>query len=140
MTESGNNVATVTDGVYRIGLDNNQFLTAEGRDRSVILPENGRGQEWEVRRTDNDTYTIQQTSDQLFLGFDGDPDTFELVRPFPQPREWRIEQGPRPGSFVIGAVDSDLTVGLHPALIYPPMVALSPIFRQDQGWKFQAVD
>lgn len=39
------------------------------------------------------------------------------MRPFPEPREWRIEQGPNPGTIIIGLVNDELTLGLHPALI-----------------------
>lgn len=72
-------------------------------------------------------------------GYDGDPDRFEPARPFPEPREWRIERGPNPETIIIGLVNDELTLGLHPALIYPPMVALSPIFGLDRGWTFEQV-
>lgn len=130
----------VVDGIYRIGIDNEHLLTIEGKNPVRLLPQNGRGQEWEVKSIGNGTYTIRGAEGQEFLGFDGAPDTFEPVRPCPEAREWRIEPGPRPGTFTIGVVDDQsLTLGLHPALIYPPLIALSPIFREDRGWALEKI-
>ncbi|WP_230204875.1 RICIN domain-containing protein [Parafrankia elaeagni] len=141
-TESGDDVGNnVVDGIYRISINGEQLLTNTGNGPTVLLPENGRGQEWEIQNTGNGTYTIRNASSPEFLGFEGEPDTFEPVRPRPEPREWRIEEGPRPGTFNIAVVDNnELTLGLHPALIYPPLIALSPIFREDRGWNLQPVN
>ncbi|EFC81930.1 RICIN domain-containing protein [Parafrankia sp. EUN1f] len=134
----GNSV--ISDGIYRISLDGQQNITSNGRGPAVLLPENGRGQEWEIKGSGDGRYTIRNASAQEFLGFDGAPDPFEPVQAFPQARTWRIDEGPRPGSVVIGVTENDLlTLGLHPALIFPPMIALSPVFRQDRGWQLQQV-
>ncbi|EIV91275.1 hypothetical protein FraQA3DRAFT_0710 [Frankia sp. QA3] len=130
----------MNDGIYRITLDGRQILTAAGGDNLVLLPERTSRQEWQVQRTDNETWVIRRGDSSQFLGFDGDPDTFERVRLFGQPREWRIIDGPRPGTFTIGVPNNELTLGLHPALIFPPLVALSPVFNEDNGWSFESVD
>jgi hypothetical protein len=142
----GLKVNTIADGMYRISIDGRENLTLSSPDRNNIflLPGDAPGQEWEIRNTGNgsngnSTYTIRRSADPLFVGFDGDPDVFERVRPLPEPREWRITEGPRPGTFTIGVVENELTLGLHPALIFPPLVALSPMFREDRGWALQPV-
>ncbi|WP_163552732.1 hypothetical protein [Candidatus Frankia alpina] len=134
----------IADGVYRIRIDGRDNLTLSSPDRNNIflLPGEGPGQEWEIRQSGNgqngdSTYTIRQTSAPLFVGFEGSPDVFERVRPLPEPREWRITDGPRPGTVNIGVVENELTLGLHPALIFPPMVALSPVFGEDRGWALE---
>ncbi|KQC38088.1 hypothetical protein [Frankia sp. ACN1ag] len=134
----------IADGVYRIRIDGRENLTLSSPDRNNIflLPGEGPGQEWEIQQTGNgsngnNTYTIRQASAPLFVGFDGSPDVFERVRPLPEAREWRIVDGPRPGTVTIGVVENDLTLGLHPALIFPPLVALSPVFDEDRGWSLQ---
>jgi hypothetical protein len=134
-------VSGIADGVYRISIDgrDNLTLTSPDRNNIFLLPGEGPGQEWEIKRAGdgNGTYTIRRAADPLFVGFEGDPDVFERVRPLPEPREWRITEGPRPGTFTIGVVDNPLTLGLHPALIFPPLVALSPVFDEDRGWALQ---
>jgi hypothetical protein len=140
-------VGSIADGVYRISIDgrDNLRLSSPDRNNILLLPGEGPGQVWEIRNSGNGgngngTYTIRRTSDPLFVGYDGDPDVFERVRPLPEPREWRITEGPRPGTFTIGVVDNELTLGLHPALIFPPLVALSPAFAEDRGWALQPAD
>ncbi|WP_107248156.1 hypothetical protein [Carbonactinospora thermoautotrophica] len=99
----------------------------------LLSDENGE-QTWEVRRTSSGTYTIRQGSSGPFVGYEGDPDGIQPVRLLPDRREWEITDGPRPGTLTVAAPGSDgpLTLGLYPARIYPPMVALSPTFAEDQ--------
>ncbi|WP_462188208.1 MULTISPECIES: hypothetical protein [unclassified Frankia] len=134
-------MASVIDGIYRISIAGQQTLTDVGGGNLVLLPDgDGDGQVWQVQRADDDTYTIRKPSGGAFVGFDGDPDAFERVRVLPEPREWKIAAGPQSGTFTIGVPDNELTLGLHPALIYPPLVALSPIFSEDRGWIFEGVE
>ncbi len=64
----------------------------------------------------------------------------QRVRVSGQPSEWRIIDGPQSGTFTIGAPDSGLTLGLHPALVFPPLIALSPSFGEDKGWSLEKID
>ncbi|KQC38149.1 hypothetical protein [Frankia sp. ACN1ag] len=133
-------MAGVNDGIYRITLDGRQILTAASGSNVVLLPEQSGQQEWQVQRADNETWVIRQANSPRFLGFDGEPETFERVQVLPRPREWRITDGPEPGTFTLGVPDNQLTLGLHPALIYPPLLALSPIFGEDRGWSFESIE
>ncbi len=134
-------MSAISDGVYRISIDGRDNLTLSSPDNRnlFLLPGEGPGQDWEIRNSGNgsngdSTYTIRRASGPQFVGFKGEPDVFERVLPQPEPHEWRISEGPRPGTFTIGVVDNELTLGLHPALIFPPLVALSPVFAEDRGW------
>jgi hypothetical protein len=61
-----------------------------------------------------------------YLSCANDPaQPFELVAIFDQPRTWTIAGGGAEGTFTIGVPGTDLTLGLSPLLIYPPMVAMS---------------
>lgn len=128
-------MASVSDDTYHISIDNQQFLTVLSEDMVVLVPDSKR-QSWQVRRTGNGGYTIRQDTSDLYLGYEGEPDTFEAVRLLPDRREWNITDGPEEGTFTIAAPGGDepLTLGLSPVLIFPPMVALSPTQRQDLGW------
>ncbi|MCM3923737.1 hypothetical protein ND748_18955 [Frankia sp. AiPs1] len=130
----------VNDSVYRITLDGRQFLTAAGGGNAVLLPERTDRQAWEVQQTEKETWVIRPANSSSFLGFDGEPDTFERVRVFGQPSEWRIIDGPQSGTYTIGVPDSGLTLGLHPALVFPPLIALSPVFGEDKGWSFESIN
>jgi hypothetical protein len=132
-------MASVSDGTYCISIDGRQFLTALSESHVVVVPDDSGRQMWQVRRADNGGYTIRQDTTDLYLGYEGEPDTFERVRLLPDRREWNITDGPEEGTVTIAAPGGDepLTLGLHPALIFPPMVALSPAQRQDRGWTLQ---
>jgi hypothetical protein len=133
-------MASVSDGTYRISINRQQFLTAESQYRPVVLVPDDSGQQlWQVRRSDNGGYTIRQDNTGLCLSYEGEPNTFEPVRLLPDQREWNITDGPDKGTVTIAALvgEEPLTLGLSPALIFPPMVALSPAQRQDQGWTLQ---
>ncbi len=138
--ETGWIMAGVQDGIYRITLDGRQILTAVGGSNVVLLADRSGQQEWQVQQADNETWLIRQANSPRFLGFGGEPETFGRVQVLEQPREWRITNGAQAGTFAIGVPDNELTVGLHPALIYPPLIALSPIFGEDRGWSFESVE
>lgn len=131
-------MGSVSDGTYRISIHGQQFLTTLGK-RVVLLPDDSGAQLWQVRRTDNGGYTIGQDTNDLYLGYEGEPNTFEPVQLLPDRREWNITDGPDDGTVTIVAPGGDepLTLGLSPILIYPPMVALSPAYGQDRGWTLQ---
>jgi hypothetical protein len=128
------NMASVSDGTYRISINGQQFLTALNERMVVLLPDDSR-QLWQVRRTDNGGYTIRQDTTGLYLSYEGEPDTFESVQLLPDRREWNITDGPDEGTVTIAAPGGDepLTLGLSPTLIFPPMVALSPAQRQTEA-------
>ena len=128
-------MASVSDGTYRISINGQQFLTADDG-RAVLLPGDGDGQVWQIRRTDKGGYTIRQDNADRYLSYEGKPNVFEPVQLLPDQREWNITDGPDKGTVTIAAPggDESLTLGLHPALIFPPMVALSPPQQQDRGW------
>jgi hypothetical protein len=132
------NMASVSDGTYRISIYGQQFLTADDG-RVVLLPDDGGGQVWQIRRTDKGGYTIQQGNADRYLSYEGEPNVFEPVQLLPDQRQWNITDGPDEGTVTIAAPGGDepLTLGLSPILIYPPMVALSPPQRQDRGWTLQ---
>jgi hypothetical protein len=134
-------MASVSDGTYRISIDGRQFLTVlDWVDKNTVVLTADPGQQlWQVRRTANGGYTIRQDATDLYLGYEGQPDTFERVRLLPDQREWNITDGPEEGTVTIAAPGGGepLTLGLSPALVYPPMVALSPAQRQDRGWTLQ---
>lgn len=121
------NMVNVSDGTYRISIYGRQFLTAENR-RVVVLPDDSGQQLWQVRRSDNGGYTIRRDTTDLYLSYEGEPNTFEPVRLLPDRREWSITDGPEEGTVTIAAPGGEepLTLGLSPILIFPPMVALSP--------------
>jgi hypothetical protein len=133
-------MASVSDGTYRISINGQQFLTVLSERMVILIPDDAGRQLWQVRRTDNGGYTIRQDTTDLYLGYEGEPDTFEPVRLLPDRREWNITDGPDEGTVTIAAPGGGepLTLGLSPALIYPPMVALSPAQRQDRGWTLQS--
>jgi len=131
-------MASVSDGVYRISLYGQQFLTGTGQDRPVVLlPDDAEGQVWVIRRTGKGGYTIKLGDADRYLSYEGEPDVFEPVRLLADQREWNITDGPEEGTVTIAAVGSDLTLGLSPVLVFPPWVALSPPQRQDRGWTLE---
>ena len=134
-------MTSLSDGTYRISLYGRQFLTGTEPDRPVVLlPDDGEGQVWQIRRTDKGGYTIRQGNADRYLSYEGEPDVFEPVRLLPDQREWNITDGPEEDTVTIAAAGSDqpLTLGLSPILVYPPMVALSPPQRQDRGWTLES--
>jgi hypothetical protein len=81
-------MASVSDGTYRISINGQQFLTVLSERMVVLIPDDAGRQLWQVRRTDNGGYTIRQDTTDLYLGYEGEPDTFEPVRLLPDRREW----------------------------------------------------
>ena len=129
----------ISDGIYRISLDRQQFLTGIHTGGPVVLLPDAAGQVWRIRRTDKGGYTIRLGNVDRYLSYEGEPDVFEPVRLLPDQREWDVTDGPEEeeGTVTIAAAGSALTLGLSPILIYPPMVALSPPQRQDRGWTLE---
>ncbi|MDG4856847.1 hypothetical protein P8605_01505 [Streptomyces sp. T-3] len=131
-------MGNLTDGIYRIGVESMEAYLANPEDTYLVLARGwDEAQIFEVQCTNGDNYTIRQASSDLYLGYEGVPDTFERVALRSDRREWKITDGPTPGTFTIAALGSHLTLGLHPALVYPPLIALSPMFSEDRGWTFE---
>jgi hypothetical protein len=91
-------MASVSDGTYRISINGQQFLTALNERMVALVPDDSGRQLWQVRRTDNGGYTIRQDAADFYLGYEGEPDTFEPVRLLPDRREWKITDGPAEGT------------------------------------------
>ena len=123
------------EGVYRISIDGRSFLTAADQDRVVVLDEDEQNaQRWEIGRSDGGQFTIRPTDTGLYLSCSDPAQPFELAGMSAQPYTWAIADAPTAGAVTIGAPGTDLTLGLSPLLIYPPMVAVSPPYEMDRGW------
>jgi hypothetical protein len=91
-------VVTLNDGMCHISNpDGSLYLTALATEAGTPLhlaeppsPDSGAKQIWQVRRTNNGTYTICDDDTELYVGFDGDPDPNELARGYFHPREWQL--------------------------------------------------
>ncbi|MEV0119787.1 hypothetical protein AB0H77_42130 [Streptomyces sp. NPDC050844] len=131
-------MASLSDGTYHISVDDQMFITRRERFDLALASESSETAKLEVRRTESGTYTITLDSTPLHLSFVGEPEVFKRVVLGPEPREWNISAGPGEGTFTIAAIGSSerLTLGIHPALINPPMIGLSPDFGEDRGWNF----
>jgi hypothetical protein len=130
-------MVNVTEGVYRISLDGGHFLTALNDELIVLVPDGDMGsQRWEIRRV-GDGYTLGQPGTNKYAAYDDDPSFGEPVTLRSQKRQWAIADGLRDNTVTFGVpgdAPERLTLGLSPLLIYPPRVALSPPYRQDEGW------
>jgi hypothetical protein len=125
----------IGEGVYRISIDGRSFLTVDDQDRVVLLDEEEQNaQRWEIGRTAGGQYTIRQPDTGRYLSCSDPAQPFELVGMSAQEHTWTIADGPTAGAVTIGAPGTDLTLGLSPLLIYPPMVAVSPPYDMDGGW------
>jgi hypothetical protein len=143
-------VAILSDGMYEISLPGERILsaqsTAEGAPLRLLEPHPDVMQQWQVHRTDNDTYTIRygkirEGDPELYVGFEGDPDPDEPARGDPEPREWQLTVGEAPDTFIIGVPGTELRLAQSPLRIFPPFVALSPPFIPDyQTWIFRSVE
>lgn len=140
-------MATMTDGLYRISLIHSLFLTgAAGTPIASIMSitllpsdetnaETNAQQRWEIRRTEGGDYTIRHANTGQYASYDTDPSLpFRAVRLSTQQCTWTIADGPEENTVTLGAPGTDLTLGLSPLAVYPPLVALSPRYEQDRGW------
>ncbi|WP_329468365.1 hypothetical protein [Streptomyces sp. NBC_01431] len=141
-------MGTVPDGIYHIKLGDQQFLTIGQEGAVTLVPAQDEGQTFEVRCTRGDNYAISRSSSiwpSPFVCYDGAPaapyDGARVrlrVSDFP-PCEWKITQGPQPGTLTI-AVAGDgqpLTIGIAPMTIYPPFLQLTSSSGKDLGWTFE---
>ena len=140
-------MVTVTEGVYRISLDNQLFLTVTFDNRLGLLPADSSNlNNWEIRRSDKGNYTIKRAGIDQYAGYGDTAEPFEPIRLSTQPCEWTITDGDgdRENAVVIGVPASvtkgeELTLGIAPMRIYPPLVALSPLYPLDRPWTLQPV-
>jgi hypothetical protein len=138
-------VATLPYGMYQISLSAENLLSVldpepEAPLRLLPLDPDFR-QQWQVHRTDNDTYTIREVTTGLYVGFEGDPDPNEPARGYPEPREWQLTAGEAPDTFLIGVPGTELRLAQSPLRIFPPFVALTPPFIPEyQTWTFRSVE
>jgi hypothetical protein len=138
-------VATLPDGMYQISLPRESLLSAldlePGAPLRLLPPESDVRQQWQVHRTDSDTYTIREGNTGLYVGFEGDPDPNEPARGYPEPREWQLTAGEAPDTFLIRVPGTDLRLDQSPLRIFPPFVALAPPSSPDyQTWTFRSVE
>ena len=138
-------MATLSDGMYQISLSHEHRLTAldsePGAPLRLLPPDPDVRQQWQVHRTDNDTYTIREGTTGLYVGFEGDPDPNEPARGYPEPREWQLTAGEAPDTFLIGVPGTELRLAQSPLRIFPPFVALTPPFIPEyQTWTFRSVE
>lgn len=141
-------MASVPDGVYWVSFTGEQLLSPLGSGGNpgmptVLLPPTGEPglQQWQVQRTDNGTSTIRNLRTGMYLGFDGDPDQYEMARLYPEPREWQLTAGGEPNTFTIGVPDTDMRLGLSLLRIWPPHLALMPSLGDEyQAWTFRSVE
>ena len=139
-------MVTVTEGVYRISLDNQLFLTVTFDNRLGLLPANSSNlNNWEIRRSDKGNYTIKRAGMTSMPGTATRPSPLNPSTCLPS-LEWTITDGDgdRENAVVIGVPASvtkgeELTLGIAPMRIYPPLVALSPLYPLDRPWTMQPV-
>lgn len=93
-------MATLSDGMCQISLPPENLLSAlelePGAPLRLLSPDPYVRQQWQIHRTDNDTYTIREGNTGLYVGFEGDPDPNEPARGYPEPREWQLTAGEAP--------------------------------------------
>ncbi|WP_327358491.1 hypothetical protein [Streptomyces sp. NBC_01304] len=141
-------MGTLPDGIYRMSLDEQQRLTIMDEGSVVLLPAQDEGQEFEVRCSSGDDYSITMPTriwPARYLCYDaaGAPphkgDRVRLrVSEFP-PCQWKITQGSRQGNFTIVVSGVDLTMGIAPVKVYPPWLELTSTADEGRGWNFEFV-
>lgn len=137
-------MGTLSNGVYRIRLDDKQYLTFGDQGVSV-LHKQGQGQEFQVSRSGENRYAISAPP-RMFpsrsLSYqnaeNGERVILGPLSDFPT-REWEITEHSTPGTFTIGVKDNgkSLVMGRSPIPIFPPPVELAP--SNEQGWTFEPV-
>ena len=139
-------MATLSDGMYQISVPQESLLSVlelnEGAPLRLLPPDWEARQQWQVHRTDNDTYTIREGNTGLYVGFEGDPDPYEAARGYPKAREWQLTAGEVPNTIIIGVPGTELRLAESPLRIYPPFVALTTPSSPDyhQTWTFRSVE
>ncbi|MEV0114665.1 hypothetical protein AB0H77_15635 [Streptomyces sp. NPDC050844] len=136
-------------GIYRIRIDNQQYLSRAEQVPVTLLPAHeGPDQEFMVRGTTEGNYAITKPSQSFpstYLCYDersGKPEegarVVMRVSDFP-PCEWRIAQGAGPGTFTLAVAGSDLAIGIGPQKIYPPFLDLKSSSGEHLGWTFEHI-
>ena len=132
-------MANVSDGVYRITLfDRPAFLGESLRD-TLALVGKAEALSWEIRRADgSDQYTLRVAGTDRFVGYSSDsPLPMAMVVLGPHQRRWALRGGPAEDTVMIAAAGTDLTFGLAPVMVYPPLLALSPPYDRDLPWTLE---
>ncbi|MFD7937196.1 hypothetical protein ACFV4T_22150 [Streptomyces sp. NPDC059755] len=137
-------MAALTNGLYQILFTNEQLLTApDARPNAplMLLPqEGGLHQEWKVTSKGGDAYTISLPDGLMHVSYDGEPDMHEPALLRVEPREWNLIPGQEPDTYQIAVVDAPMRLGLSLLRIYPPRIALAPVYGdQYQAWIFKNI-
>ncbi|WP_405676314.1 hypothetical protein OG239_41705 [Streptomyces sp. NBC_00868] len=142
-------MGALPNGIYRIRLDDETRLTSTDERTVTLLPaQHGARQEFAVRCTSGDNYSIAEPTPYWpvpFVCHDGDPRegarVILRVSDFP-PIEWKITQGAGPKTFTIVAADvggPSLTIGSAPIPVFPPILELTSSSNGDHSWTFEFV-